>query len=319
MRWLLSIVAVGCAGVATVAACVGDDPGSSDATSSGATSSGGSSGGSSGASSGGSSGGSSSGGSSSGSSGTDGAADANDGAIDFNVRSLTGLKLWLESTKELQSSSSGGFSQWWDQSGAWDAGGDGSPDAGRHVAEPHNVNPPTIVPNGINGRPSVYFVSGNGYLHIASHPDFQFGLGDFIIAEVAKVSSGTGPLWQLRLAATAGYEEQFLTSHFCNVFGTVGGDHCTAPDYVASTDPHVYVARRKGDIFTLRVDSVVKGTEDTSADPPNIFVSPYSQPYVFIGNSTTMQVSELIVVVGPTSDTTLATLEAFLKQKYGIP
>ena len=99
----------------------------------------------------------------------------------------------------------------------------------------------------------------------------------------------------------------------------MGGDHCTAPDYVASTDPHVYVARRKGDIFTLRVDSVVKGTEDTSADPPNIFVSPYSQPYVFIGNSTTMQVSELIVVVGPTSDTTLATLEAFLKQKYGIP
>lgn len=314
--------AVSFASIAVVAACVGDDPSSSPTTpdgggsSSGTTSSGGSSSG--GSSSGGSSGGSSSGGSSSG----DGSADAGDsGPTPFDVRSLTGLKLWLESTKELTPGSSGGtpFGTWADQSAAWDAGGAGRPDGGRHIAEQQDVNAPTIVANGINGRPTVAFVAGNGYVRIANHADWKFGLGDWIIVSVAKVTSGAGPLWQLRPQATAGSEEQVFTSHICVKYGAGVTNGCTSPAYSASTDPHVYVARRKGDLFTLRVDGVERSTLNTSADPPNISVNEFTQPYVFIGNNTTMQVSEVIVQVGPITDANLTTLENHLKTKFAIP
>ncbi len=262
--------------------------------------------------------GSSSGDSSSGSSGSDAGGDA---SKPYDVGALPGLKLWLESTKELAPGSSGGtpFGTWADQSRAWDAGAAGAPDGGRHIAEPQDVNPPTIVANGIAGRPTVSFVAGNGYVRIAHHSDFQFGLGDFIIVDVAKVASGNGPLWRLAPNATAGTEELFLPTHFCVVFGLGVSNGCTAPEYSAPPGQHVFVARRKGDIFTVRVDGTVRSSLDRSSDPPNISISPFSQPYAFIGNNITMQVSEVIIVVGPTADNDLMTLESHLKTKYGIP
>lgn len=309
-----SLVIVPSLVLAAVAACVGDDPQSSSPapTNDGGT-----------ASSSSSSGGSSSS-SSSGSSGTDGSAPVDAGADTakpFDVRSLAGLKLWLESTKELvpEAQGSTGFGAWWDNSAAWDAGGTGAPDGGRHVALPHDVNPPSIVSNGINGRPTVSFVSGNGYLHIANHADFRFGLGDFVIVEIAKVTTGSGPLWMLRPNATAGTEEAFYPGQLCVAYGLGVNNGCTTPVYTPSTEPHVFAARRKSDVFTLRVDGSVRGTLDRTADPPNIGVSEFAQEFAFIGNSVTMQVSELIIIVGPTSDADLAALEGHLKAKYAIP
>lgn len=302
--------------LAAFAACVGDDPQSTSLPP-------GNDGGASSSSSS-SSGAASSSSSSSGSSGNDGSVPADggeDAAKPYDVRSLKGLKLWLESTKELvpEMQGSTGFGAWWDNSAAWDAGGAGAPDGGRHVALPHDVNPPSIVANGVNGRPTVSFVSGNGYLHIANHADFRFGLGDFVIVEVAKVTSGSGPLWMLRPNATAGTEEAFLPGQLCVAYGLGVNNGCTTPVYTPSTEPHVFAARRKADIFTLRVDGSVRGTLDRTADPPDIGVNEFAQEYAFIGNSVTMQVSEVIIVVGPTSDDDLAALEGHLKAKYAIP
>lgn len=250
---------------------------------------------------------------------TDGGTDS---AVPYDVRSLAGLRLWLESSKELvpESVGSTGFGSWTDSSGRWDGGaGAGAPDGGKHVALPHDVNPPSIVANGFAGRPTVSFVSGNGYLHLDNHEDFHFGLGDFLIVEVAKVTSGSGPLWLLRPGATAGSEESFLPGQLCVSFGLGVNNGCTTPVYTPSTEPHVFAARRKSDVFTLRVDSSVRATLDRTADPVDIFVNEFTQPFAFIGNNVTMQVSELIIIVGPTSEADLATLENHLKTKYAIP
>ena len=339
MRKTFSIVFVasvvglgGFAALAALASCVGEDADatSSSGSSSGATSSGGSSGGSSGASSSGasssgasSSGASSSGGSSSGASSGGDAGDAGDASAPFNVRSLTGLKLWLESTKELTIGSSGGtpFGRWADQSGVWDAGGAGAPDGGRHIAYPFNVNPPSFEANGINGRPTVSFTDGNGWISVANHPDFQFGVGDWIIVEVAKVVSGTGLLWELRPQATAGSEEQVFKSHVCVSYGIGVTNGCTSPTTFvpAAGSAHVFVARRKGDVFSLRVDGATQSMVDRTGTTTNIGINEFSQPLAFIGKNLDALVSEVIIVVGPTDDAMLGTLENHLKAKYGTP
>lgn len=298
--------------LAAFAACVGDDPSNPAATAEAGVPDAGSSGGD------GSTPGDDGGGgdaSSDGSSPGDAGADA----ATYDVRALAGLRLWLESTKELTADVGTGFGAWFDQSARWDAGASGAPDGGRHVALPHDVNPPSIVANGIAGRPTVSFVSGNGYLHIANHGDFQFGLGDFFIAEVAKVTSGSGPLWMLRPQATAGTEEAFFPGQLCVAYGLGVNNGCTTPVYTPSTEPHVFVARRKSDVFTLRVDGSVRSTLDRTGEPPDIGISEFAQDFAFIGENVTMQVSELVIVVGPTADGDLEALEKHLKDKYLIP
>jgi len=275
-----------------------DDGGASSGSSSGASSSGASS-----------SGGSSSGGSSSGSSGTDGG-DGGDAAKPYDVDSLAGLKLWLESTKDLTSDASG-FASWADQSHA--------PDAGQHIAEPQDPNPPKVVSNGINGRPTISFLADTGFIRIANHSDFQFGFGDFIIVVIAKVSSGDGPLWNLAPAATAGKEQFLHPARFCVEFGAGVTAGCTTPDYAAPAGPHVFVGRRKGDLFTYRVDGTVRGSLDRSSEPPDISIASFKQMYAFIGKGVAMQVSEVAIAVAAITDADLATLEGHLKGKYGIP
>lgn len=242
-----------------------------------------------------------------------------DSAVPLDVRTLPGLRLWLESTKQLVNDVGTGFGSWRDSSGYWDGGTGGSaPDGGYHVALPHMVNPPSIVSNGINGRPTVSFTAGNGWLHLDNHADFQFGTGDFLIVEVAKVVSGSGPLWRLAPNATAGSEVAFTPGLLCVSFGMGVTDGCTAPAYSPTPDPHVFAAHRKGDVFDVRVDGTVRSTVNRVGQTTDIVVNEFAQPYVFIGNNVTMEVSEVIVLVGPTSAANLAALEGLLMTKFGI-
>lgn len=223
-------------------------------------------------------------------------------------------RLWLESTRNLtKEPASNTFAAWTDSSKGQDTG------ASLHVAVPNGVNPPSIVANAFGGRPTVSFVDGNGNLRIDNHADFEFGLGDFLIVEVAKISSGSSALWNLRPQATAGWEELVSNGQLCVVFGQGATNGCTGPAATASTDPHVFVARRQGDLFTYRVDGTVKGKLDRNGDPPNIVVTPIQQPSIYLGGQTTMQLSEVLVVVGPTQDVVLEALEKHLKSKYLIP
>lgn len=224
------------------------------------------------------------------------------------------MRLWLESSKGLDKQPANGdaFGAWFDRSGD----GDGGP---RHVAKPYDVNPPTINANGFGGHPTLSFVNGNGYIAIANHEDFKFGLGDFLIVDVAKVSSGQAPgaLWSLFPQQTAGSEESFSPNGFCFLFGMGVTDGCTSEAPNPSPEPHVFVARRQGDEITFRVDGAVQGKVDRAKDPADINV--FNADNVYIGKNATMQLSEVIVIVGPTSDAKLALLEGFLKKKYLIP
>jgi len=119
--------------------------------------------------------------------------------------------------------------------------------------------------------------------------------------------------------ATAGSEEQFLTSGLCVSYGLGVTNGCTAPSIPLSPAAHVYVARRKSDIFTVRVDSAISASLDRTASPVNINTNMFTQPSAFIGTASDMQLSELAIVIGPTPDGDLATLENHLKAKYLIP
>jgi hypothetical protein len=251
--------------------------------------------------------------------GVDGPIDTGiDAAVPYEITSLKGLRMWLESTKKLAIVGGGdnSFASWTDSS---------PKDGGTvHVALPQNVNPPTIVANGFGGRPTLSFVNGNGYLKVSNEgavtnePDFAFGLGDFMIVVVAKVTS-FGALWVLRPQATGGSEEQFLATGLCVSYGMGVLNGCTAPNIPLSTAAHVYVARRKSDIFTVRVDSTISASLDRTASPVDININMFTQPSAFIGNASDMQLSELAIVIGPTPDADLATLENHLKAKYLIP
>src|SRR5262249_44723633 len=127
-------------------------------------------------------------------------------------------------------------------------------------------------------------------------------------------------LWSLRPIQTAGSEEAFSAGQLCVVFGIGVLNGCTSPVYTPSTEPHVFVARRKSDVFTLRVDGSVRGTRDLTSEPPDIGINVSGQPFAFIGDgNSTMQFSELLFIVAPTPDAELEALEKHLKAKYLIP
>src|SRR5690606_26577538 len=119
---------------------------------------------------------------------TDAGVDA-DAAAPHDVRTLPGLRLWLESTQDLTKvSDSSDVVSWRDSSGRWADGGAGTPDGGAHVAYPVPYNGggalyPAVVANGIAGRTSVSFEEGH-MLAITNHSDFDVGTGDFVIAAV---------------------------------------------------------------------------------------------------------------------------------------
>ena len=98
----------------------------------------------------------------------------------LDVRTLPGLRLWLESTSGLTKAAVGtDLVSWRDGSGYWADGGAGAPDGGAHTAIPIAFSGggavyPGVVANGIAGRPSVTFESGPK-LGITNHDDFNPG------------------------------------------------------------------------------------------------------------------------------------------------
>lgn len=261
--------------------------------------------------------------------GTDSSSDAGPGADaakpPLDVRTLPGLRLWLESSQGLTKAAVGtDLVSWRDSSGHWADGGAGAPDGGAHLATPVAYNGggaiyPGVVSNGIGGRPSVTFESGPK-LAIPNHDDFNPGTGDFVIAAVASVSSGTGPFWRLLTASTAPSGTFFGTSMFCSFLGGLGAPaKCTSPEFTPSTAPHVFVVRRKVAQAIFRVDATSRGTYDFGVTNPDLGVLTFQQANAFIGGGVVGQVSELLLIVGATTDQDVDKLEAHLKTKYAIP
>jgi len=318
LRLALLLVAASTVTAAAVTACVGDDPA--------AVVTPGDEGGTVPGSEGGSPGSDGSTPTSDSSTAGDGAVvDAADGATPaFDVKTIAGLRLWLESTKNVTKNGNDIVS-WADSSGRWADGGAGSPDGGPHTAYPiqftgGGANYPGVVANGIAGRASVTFESGPK-LSIANHDDFSVGTGDFFVAVVAAISSGGGTLWRLT-TATSGPSGVYLSPEKgCSLpFGARGAQpKCTSPDYAPNTAPHLFVLRRKAAQEIFRVDGTSRGTLDFGVTNPDLSVSLFQTSTALIGGGVVAQMSELLVVVGPTTDASLDGIEAHLKTKYAIP
>ena len=243
----------------------------------------------------------------------------------LDVKTLPGLRLWLESSQGLTKATVGAdLVSWRDSSGRWADGGAGAPDGGAHLAVPVPYNGggavyPGIVANGIAGRPSVTFESGPK-LAIANHDDFNPGTGDFVIAAVSAVSSGTGPFWRLMTQTSAPQGVFFGTSKSCTFLGAMAAPPtCTSPDFTPSTAPHVFVVRRKAAQLIFRVDSTSRATYDFAATNPDLGVLTFQQPNALIGGGVVGQLSELVFLIGAETDVDVDKLETYLKTKYAIP
>ncbi|AKV03642.1 hypothetical protein AKJ09_10305 [Labilithrix luteola] len=213
---------------------------------------------------------------------------------------------------------------WNDSSERWADGGSGAPDGGVHMAMPIPFNGggavyPTVVANGIAGRPSVAFESGPKLAN-ANHADFDVQTGDFFIAFVAAINSGSGSFWSLMTSTTAATGTWLGSSKFCSFLGGLGAQpKCTSPEYSANTSPHAFIVRRKparpssGSIEPRAGRTTSVATTRTSASPPTSSCSFRSVA------PSSAQVAEIVMVVGPTHDADFEFSEAYLQSKYALP
>ena len=261
--------------------------------------------------------------------GVDGSSDGGPGVDSavpsLDVKTLPGLRLWLESSQGLTKAAAGtDLVSWRDSSGYWAVGAAGAPDGGAHTAVPvafagGGAVYPGILANGIAGRPSVTFESGPK-LAITNHDDFNPGTGDFVIAAVAAVASGTGPFWRLMTATTAPTGVFFGTSRSCSFLGAMAAPPvCTAPEYAPSTAPHVFVVRRKIAQLIYRLDGTSRASYDFAATNPDMGVQTFQQANATLGGGIVGKLSEVVLLIGTSTDADFGKLEAYLKTKYAIP
>lgn len=251
------------------------------------------------------------------STGTDAGLDAD--AATFDPRSLSNLRLWLESSRGV-TTGPGGVVSWADGSGRWDGGGAGAPDGGQHQALHLGAKTaPTLQNNGIAGRPSLSFQgsTGNGDpLEIAMHPDFAIDTGDFLAAFALKLGTGDGLIFSHASMSIPRFGLMISNADFCWSLFARGGDRCTTPKFALSTEPHVLVVLRKGKDMVFRVDGTTRSSANVLLDDPDLTPS---TPTLSLGAGPPSLVSEVVLLVGPTPDADRLALEAYMKSKYGIP
>ena len=253
----------------------------------------------------------------------DGSSGTSDGDASqpLDVRTLPGLRLWLESTKGLEQTA-GEVVSWTDSSQRWDAGAAEAPDGGAHVDRPIEDDTggplfPSVVQNGVaGGRPAVSFTEGTK-LAIPNHADFAFGKGDFLIAAVATAPQAKGAFWTLMKDQSSSYGTALRANHAC--IGRVP-DICTSPDFDPSTSAHAFVMRRSGDQLVFAIDGTSRSTYTFKPDDPSLTVGVFqTQQGAVIGGDLEGEVSEIVIIVGPTSQDDLEKLGAYFKAKYVIP
>jgi hypothetical protein len=317
----------------TIAAC-GDDTGASSSGSPPDASTGTDGGSSSGASSS-SSGNSSSSSSSSSSSGApiDG---GNDGAAPgYDVKTLPGLVLWLESGTGVDLGGPAVPAKWSDQSGK---GNDAVQPAGECGKPDRNANT-------LNGRLGVGFHEFE-CLQIADNASLQWGTGDFYVGAVTRNFANTAT--SADIGTTFKYQDgSYQRKRFGEVYSKIASTFGPGPTIVFNdwTDrsrkivgsldltqmvktPNIYAEpghlialRRKGQVLELRIDGAVT-TQMTDAGAP-LDISNAGTPVAIGGrpNLTNFvgSIWELVAIKGASTDADLAAFEAHAKAKYQLP
>lgn len=246
---------------------------------------------------------------------TDVSADAPPG---FTPKSLPGLALWLEGSLGLDTAGSK-VTKWHDQSGN---GNDAT-------AASNSAGPLTGL---LVSKPALQF-NQDSRLELKDAASLQWGTGDFLLEIVIAYSN---PIPDAGYVYGEFYFKQLNASPFPGVvfLGNnsldktarigVGLDDSTSVFSSASNlndgTPRLVGTRRKGTTLEIRLNGVVAGTvtnagvaRDVSAIGRDVAIGGQIGLTALKG-----AVAEVIAIKGATSDTELATLEAYATKKYGL-
>jgi hypothetical protein len=222
--------------------------------------------------------------------------DSSNGA--FSPSQLAGLGVWLDDDKGvvMDPQQAGHVVTWLDQSGySNDANATSPPE-------------PAVDPKALNGHDGIVMGCKSAPFQIANAPALDWGLGDFTIVAVVRLSGDSDAIWQDPNApayislTTAGGAYKL----------TIGGQAVTL------TIPNpggfdIVVARGQG----MRLAS---GAASSTGPTTLTNVSPGSQGVFigFCGGSSQMEIAELLAIGGPLADVDLGRLLTYLRTKFAL-
>lgn len=251
----------------------------------------------------------------------------------FDLKSLSGLVLWLDAGKGLTFNGSL-VTAWADQS-----------NNGNDATQATVANQPTLTASAIHGLPGVHFDASIGQvLSIADSPTLQWGMDDFYVAAVVRYDndaslSGNANLEQgygsLYAKVESGYPYPGVTLD-ANVLayytepGTSGFEgqvDFNSHAYSKTTgyndgSGHLLSVHRVGvNVLELRHDGVVDSAVGILA--VDVSAVGFAAQIGASADGTVQRldgdIAELVAVRGPLAPADLAALEAHLKAKYALP
>lgn len=264
---------------------------------------------------------------------TDGGGGTTDGAPPgYDVKSIAGLVLWLDSEKSVTLSPAAS-ARWDDLSGN-----------GNHAVKAQSCGVPDRNAPVQNKHVSLGFHESECFA-IPDGPSLQWGTGDFFVATVAlnnynkaagdggttftyqdgsyvrkrfgevysKIASGFGP------GPTLVYND--WSDRTLKIVGSVDITQMLRTPYSFGGPAHLIAFRRKGDVLELRVDGAVVSTLTGDAGAP-IDVSSVGAGVAIGGRPGLTNfvggIWEIVAVKGTISDADLAAFETYAKTKYGL-
>jgi hypothetical protein len=199
---------------------------------------------------------------------------------------------------------------------------------------------PAYNPQGIGGLPSATFAGPITFLSIPDTPTMRWGVHDFLVLVVARMTAETQPYGML-YQKTGRPPYNGVNLYLDPVAGgptTLAAAQVSGGLFVLSNPPpstfvdssvHLIGARRAGSTLEIRVDGAVSNssttaifaTIDVSAvhSPANIGQNGYGSPPREQFQQINGDIAELVGVDGSVTPSELAKLEQYLKVRYGIP
>ena len=249
--------------------------------------------------------------------------EASEAGPTYDVKSLSGLALWLDATAGVTADKAGNVSVWADQSG-------NANDMKVAASEP---TPPMLASASLHGHAAIHF-DGGAHLEALDAASLQLGAGDFSLSIVmlqttSNVNLNYGLVFA-KQANASGFPGVAvfadLPSNTTKLYGQVSTSEWVASSTTNLDDgkPRVYGFRRVGAAITIRLDGSVDGT--ATVDAGAVDVSAVGIPArmgaggegTSAGQIFTGDIAEVVLIKGSTSDADLVALETYLKGRYAL-
>jgi hypothetical protein len=210
---------------------------------------------------------------------------------------------------------------------------------GNHAVQGTTAYQPTYTANGIGGLPSASFAGPVSFLSIADGSSMQWGTDDYALFAVFRASAqsqANSNLYQKVNGASPWPGAALMINYVATTSTTLAASYVRHDVYVVSAAPpatfddftvHLLTERRAVLTLDVRVDGRPSASV-TNANVGAVDVSGAGYPATIGQNgyqpTTDFQqlygdIAEMIAVRGALTDTELASLEQYLKDRYAIP